>query len=168
MPCKHLTTSVHYCVDCGSARCNLELGRVSLPQAARPLVAGQTVSADSEQLFQLALSDCVVASELLHRQGGGEGASAADLEVLQGDLIDALDTLAAARAADDAGGAGADGHSDEPHDWEDLEQAAALSGEIGIVPTTAPLQSTARVRVCEVLLPSRTPLCLATHLTVAV
>jgi hypothetical protein len=97
MPCKHLTTSVRYCVDCGSARCNLELGRVSLHGAATNASCSSAAakplefSADSEQLFQLALSDCVAASELLHQQGGGEGASAADLQVLQDDVIDALD-----------------------------------------------------------------------------
>lgn len=119
-------------------------------------MAGQTVSVDSEQLLQLALSDCVLATELLHRQGAEEGASATDLQLLQADLIATLDALAGARASDNADG------------WEDLEQAAGLSSEIGVVPTTAPLQPTARVRVCEVLFRPTMPLYLDTCLAVII
>ena len=74
----------------GAAKCRAYFSATNAScssAAAKPL----EFSAYSEQLFQLALSYCVVASELLHRQGGGEGASAADLQVLQDDVIDALD-----------------------------------------------------------------------------
>ncbi len=98
----------------------------------------------------------LVASELLQQQSNGEGTSAAILDVqsLQADVTTALDALAGAQVSD-----GGD-QDDWEHDWEltaaNIEESST-GGNSGIVPTTAPLQTTARVQVCEVWENERRP-----------
>ena len=152
-----------------SARCNQALGRADLHRtaggggASGSSFRGQNTSVDSEQLLQLALSDCVVASELQQQDDGRTlSALALDLQALQADVTTALDELAAARASSDHGGDDGDDFTGQQHDWEELSSAhlvvATTTGrESGTVPTSAPLQPSARVRVCEIYENERRP-----------
>lgn len=151
-------------VCAGSARCNLSLGHAHSGGATTrapaatgvqqpppphanvlPQRLGQTTSADSEQLFKLALADCVAAAAAAGAAaqvsiaplgagllpavptagGGGGGATTTtgtavvgdDVLSLQAEAVAALNSLAAT-----GGGGGGDSSSEHPpeHEWEDV------------------------------------------------
>lgn len=149
-----------FVLSCCSAQCNLELGRAYLHQpsgaAGSGSLAGQTTSVDSKQLFQLALADCVRASELLQEQGDDQGSLTVDLEfqALQANVNAALEALTPAHASDGLIGSS----HDLENDWEELSPAGGDAAGVGVVPITKPLQSSgARVRVCELYENERRP-----------
>lgn len=147
---------------CGSARCNLDLGRAAGGDASGSSVRGSS-PLSGEQFFQLALADCVVASELLQQQSDEDDTSAVimGIQVLQADVTAALDEFAVAHVSDGGFGGGDDGVASDRQDWEEVTSAnledTSSGGYSGIVPTTVPLQATARVQVCEVWENERRP-----------